>query len=65
MSEIERSIRQAIQIANPVLELRARINMARSLLSHRHFCEECAVIADLILMALDGASIDDMQAKDQ
>lgn len=52
-------------VADESQELRGRINVALSLVQHRHFCGECQRIADLIRMALAGASIDQLQEKDR
>lgn len=54
-----------LHVADEAQELRGRLNVAMSLVQHRHFCGDCQRIADLVRMALSGASIDQLQEKDQ
>lgn len=46
-------------------DLRGRINLALSLLSHRPVCPRCQHTAELVQTALSGASIDELRVKDQ
>jgi len=46
-------------------DMRGRINLALSLLSHRHFCEHCDPTLDLIREALAGASLDQLRERDK
>lgn len=46
-------------------DLRGRINLAMSLLSHRHFCEHCDPTLELVRGALAGSSIDQLGERDK
>lgn len=45
-------------------DMRGRINLALSLLSHRRFCEHCDPSLDLVRGALAGSSIDELRTRE-